>query len=123
MSPAKIRADAGNAALATWRASGEDTPRDALATAVRYTLQRLAELHPGSAVEVRVPPFGAVQCFSGPQHTRGTPANVVEMEPHTWLLLASGLESWERAVREHRVSASGTRATLEGVVPLSGIHQ
>lgn len=123
MSPAKIRADAGTAALSAWRAFGDETPRDALATAVRYSLQLLAEQYPGAAVEVRVPPFGAVQCMSGPQHTRGTPANVVEMSPQVWLELASGSRTWADVVSIHQVSASGTRATLEGVLPLSGIHQ
>src|ERR1700739_2953942 len=65
--------------------------RDALATAVRLTARTLAAVAPGASVEVRIPPFAAVQCVSGPRHTRGTPPNVVETAPRTWLLLATGL--------------------------------
>lgn len=65
--------------------------RQELATAVRLTARTLAAMAPGASVEVRVPPFVAVQCIEGPRHTRGTPPNVVETDPRTWLLLATGL--------------------------------
>ena len=81
-----------------------------LPTAVRYLLQLLAEKAPGNAVEVRVPPFAAVQCVDGPRHTRGTPPNVVETDPRTWLLLATGRLDWDAAVAGGAVRASGTRA-------------
>ena len=67
---------------------------------------------------MRVPPDGAVQCVAGPRHTRGTPPNVVEMDPMTWLRLASGLLAWADAVAAGLVSASGERANLAGLVPL-----
>jgi hypothetical protein len=92
--------------------------RDATATAVRYLLQALADKVPGNSVEVRVPPFGAVQCVEGPRHTRGTPPNVVEMDAATWLALATGRASWTDAVASGTVHASGTRATLEPYVPV-----
>ena len=61
-----------------------------MGTAVRYTLEELGARAPGRSVEVRVPPFGAVQCLEGPRHTRGTPPNVVESDAETWLRLATG---------------------------------
>src|ERR1700761_7984409 len=80
-------------ALADWlRDDAAPGPtRDALAAAVRLTARTLAAVAPGASVEVRIPPFVAVQCISGPRHTRGTPPNVVEADPRTWLLLATGL--------------------------------
>ena len=92
--------------------------RDTTATAVRYLLQVLAEDTPGNAVEVRVPPFGAVQCIEGPGHTRGTPPNVVETDALTWLELATGATDWFTAVAEGRVAASGARADLAALLPL-----
>lgn len=99
-------------AVTSWLDDDEaDTPgRSALAGAVRATAGVLAAELPGRAVEVRVPPFAAVQCIEGPRHTRGTPPNVVETDPRTWLELATGRVSWESAVAEGRVRASGTRA-------------
>lgn len=69
---------------------------DVLAAAVRLTARTLAALAPGASVEVRIPPFAAVQCISGPRHTRGTPPNVVQTDPRTWLLVATGLSGWRR---------------------------
>ena len=86
--------------------------------AVRYLLQLLAEKAPGNSVEVRVPPFGAAQVIQGPRHTRGTPPNVVEMDPQTWIALATGTLSWAEAAGSGRVHASGVRADLAGVLPL-----
>ena len=80
MAKTRIRSAEGEAALASALAGGPDASRDAKATATRYLLQCLAENATGNTVEVRVPPFGAVQCIEGPGHTRGTPPNVVEME-------------------------------------------
>lgn len=112
--------DAGERALAVWRALGsEGTSRQDLATAVRYTLEELAHRAPGRSVEVRVPPFGAVQCVEGPRHTRGTPTNVIETDPGTWLDLATGRLSWESARGVGAVRASGSRADLGAYLPLS----
>lgn len=84
--------------------------RSALAAAVRGTVGILAAELPGGAVEVRVPPFAAVQCVEGPRHTRGSPPNVVETDARTWLQLATGRLTWDAAVAQGRVRASGTRA-------------
>jgi hypothetical protein len=100
------------------RALATVADRDTEATAVRYLLQRLAEEAPGNSVEVRVPPFGAVQCIEGPGHTRGTPPNVVEMDALTWLAIATGGEEWATMLRESRISASGSRADLSQNLPI-----
>lgn len=93
-------------------------PRDTLRLAVRALLDVLAERAPGRSVEVRVPPFAAVQCIEGPRHTRGTPPNIVELDATTWLRLAAGRVTWADEVVAGRVSASGERADLSGVLPL-----
>jgi hypothetical protein len=69
-------------------------------------------------VEVRVPPYAAVQCVEGPRHTRGTPPNLVEMDPVTWVRLATGQTSWADAVASGAVRASGVRADLTAYLPL-----
>ena len=81
-----------------------------LAAAVRLTARTLAEVAPGASVEVRIPPFVAVQCISGPTHTRGTPPNVVETDPRTWLLLATGLLGVTDASAAGALRLSGSRA-------------
>lgn len=106
----------GRLALNAW-AAGEATRKE-LMTAVRFTLEELSEVAPGHAVEVRVPPAGAVQCIEGLQHTRGTPPNVVETDMETWLELATGKLSWAEGVELARLSASGERANLEAWLPL-----
>jgi hypothetical protein len=90
--------------------------------AVRYLLEELAEVAPGNSVEVRVPPLGATQCIEGPRHTRGTPPNVVEIGPKVWFDLALGNLTWDQALAEHKVSASGVRASLAEVLPLALKH-
>lgn len=85
-------------------------PRKAIANAVRLTARTLEHEAPGHSVEVRVPPFVAVQCIDGPRHTRGTPPNVVECTPETWLLVATGCISWEDAIGAPGTEVSGTRA-------------
>lgn len=118
MAKAKIQDADGLAALEVWTAERAATPRTFLATAVRYTAQALAERAPGASVEVRVPPFAAVQCIEGPGHTRGTPPNVIETDAQTWLELATGRLDWDEAIATARVHASGTRAHLDGLLPL-----
>jgi hypothetical protein len=81
-----------------------------LAVAVRLTARTLAASAPGASVEVRIPPFVAVQCISGPRHTRGTPPNIVETDPRTWLRLAAGLLSLAEATAIGSLRLSGSRA-------------
>lgn len=101
-----------------WRGARERVAVADRRVAVRFTLEELAELAPGNAVEVRVPPDGAVQAIAGPRHTRGTPPNVVETDPQTWLELATGVTTWADAWASGRVSASGDRADLTAFLPL-----
>lgn len=105
--------------IAAVRAAVEgDDARSTVAMAVRFLLEELAEIAPGNTLEVRVPPYGATQCLSGPRHTRGTPPNVIETDPQTWIALAVGKLSWDDAMVTAQVSASGTRAHLDGLLPI-----
>jgi hypothetical protein len=121
--PAQVREAV--AAVADWL-HDENKPepsRAELAAAVRLTARTVAQSAPGSSVEVRVPPFVAVQCISGPRHTRGTPPNVVETDPRTWLLLACGLLEFAAAVDDGRVAASGGRAgEVAHWLPVAGLR-
>ncbi|WP_122262607.1 sterol carrier family protein [Ornithinimicrobium cerasi] len=123
--PPRRRVDvaAGEEALGVWRAAGpgEDVPRATVATAVRYSLEELATLAPGRSVEVRVPPYGAVQCIEGPRHTRGTPTNVVETDARTWLALVTGSLAWAEAEASGAVRSSGIRADLAAHLPLGSV--
>src|ERR1700712_1584527 len=116
MARARIADEIGEAGVRAALAS--DAGRDATAIAVRYLLQLLSEHASGNTVEVRVPPFGAVQAIEGPRHTRGTPPNVIETDAVTWLALATGTESWASALAAGRVAASGSRADLSGYLPI-----
>jgi hypothetical protein len=92
---------------------------DTVALAVRYLLQVLEQSFPGKSVEVRIPPYGAIQCVEGPEHTRGTPAHVVEMDPQTWVGIATGTLNWDDAVAKGLLRASGTRSNLSSQLPLA----
>jgi len=85
---------------------------------VKETLALLFERSPGRAIEVRVPPYAAVQCGEGPTHTRGTPPNIIEMDADTWLALARGEKQWADAMAEGLILASGVRADLTQLLPL-----
>ena len=99
---------------------GDEPERPVLRDAVRALLAELARVAPGRSVEVRIPPFGAIQCVAGPRHTRGTPPNVVETDPMTWLLVATGRLSWADATAQGRLRASGIRTDLSEFMPLHG---
>ncbi len=94
---------------------------DGIGEKVKTTLRQLAQLAPGRAIEVRVPPHGAIQCGEGPIHTRGTPPNTIEMSAQTWLALAKGTWTWEEAMNSGEVRASGVRADLSQFLPLDGL--
>jgi len=108
----------GLQALRVWRSNPSATPPATVATAVRFTLEELASRAPGRTLEVRVPPYGAVQCVEGPRHTRGTPPNVIETDAGTWLNLVTGQQDWATSVAGGAVHASGLRATLAEYLPL-----
>jgi hypothetical protein len=98
--------------------AGSSPDRASLGLAVRYLLGVLADRAPGRTVEVRVPPVAAIQCVEGPRHTRGTPPNVIETDPVTFVRLATGRLRWADAVADGAVRASGSRADLSPWLPL-----
>jgi uncharacterized protein (TIGR03083 family) len=95
-----------------------DPDAGALRIATRALLAALVAKAPGHTVEVRVPPIAAVQCVEGPRHTRGTPSNVVELDPITWVRLAAGRLQWAEAVADGRVRASGERSNISALLPI-----
>ncbi|MEV6234768.1 sterol carrier family protein [Saccharopolyspora shandongensis] len=111
-------------AVRSWLDDAAQKPaRAELAAAVRLSLRTLEQVAPGNSVEVRVPPFAAVQCVTGPRHTRGTPPNVVETDPRTWLLLATGRLDWAAAVERGELTASGSRSDVSQWLPLVRIDE
>jgi hypothetical protein len=113
-------------AVVDWlRDAGRPEPgRSEVGEAVRLTARTLAAIAPGASVEVRVPPFVAVQCISGPEHRRGNPPNVVETDARTWLLLATGLLTVADGAASGAVQLSGSRASEIGQwLPLVAIDR
>lgn len=96
----------------------EQPERTQLKGAVKDSLALLVERAPGRSVEIRIPPFAAVQAIPGATHRRGTPPAVVETDPVTWLLLCSGRLAWDEGCRTGRVRASGERSDLSSWLPL-----
>lgn len=82
---------------------------------VKEILARLSDLAPGHAVEVRIPPYAAIQCVEGPKHTRGTPPNVVEMSAPTLKALVRQEIAWSDAISSGAIHASGERADLSAL--------
>ena len=91
---------------------------EAVKIVAKMLLQTLAVKAPGRSVEVRVPPVAAVQCVEGPRHTRGTPPNVVEADPTTWIEVATGRLAWRDAAEDGRLRASGERSDISALLPL-----
>lgn len=98
---------------------GEQPEAADVRAAVKHFLAVLAARAPGKSVEVRVPPYAAVQCVEGARHTRGTPPAVVETEALTWIALARDRVSFTAAVDRGDVRASGERSDLSGYLPLT----
>jgi hypothetical protein len=118
---ARTAGEASLLAVTAALVAGQQPLRPVLRAAVSYTLGLLAERAPGRSVEVRIPPLAAVQCVPGPRHTRGTPPNVVETDPLTWLDLAAGQLAWTDAVASGRVRASGLRSDISAYLPLVAV--
>jgi hypothetical protein len=112
----KIKGPDGQEAISAYLEGSASSEQ--IATAVRFLLEELGSRHPGNAVEVRVPPYGAIQCIAGPAHKRGTPANVVELNPESWIQLALGKQSFEELLASGKLSASGNRSDLAGLFPI-----
>ena len=97
---------------------GREPDPAVLRTGVRELAILLADKYPGKTVEVRIPPYIAVQCLAGPRHTRGTPPNVVEADGVAFVQLCTGRETWATLTRSGRIRASGERSDLSGLLPL-----
>lgn len=95
--------------------------RDAERAAVKAVLAQLQIVAPGKSVELRIPPYAAIQLIEGPRHRRGTPAAVVELDATCLLGLADGSLVWADLVRDGRVRASGERSDLSALFPLTRI--
>lgn len=115
MAKKRIPDDLGSSALADLK--------NQEAMAVRYLLQVLETNHPGATIELRVPPYGAVQLVGGLNHRRGTPPNVVEVGPGEFLSIALGSKTWEQLVDAGQLLASGVRASeLRNLFPMVGVR-
>ncbi|MBK9739196.1 MAG: hypothetical protein IPO93_06745 [Actinobacteria bacterium] len=92
--------------------------RESEKAAVKATLSALVAVAPGRSVEVRIPPYAAVQVIEGTTHRRGTPSAVVETDARTWLLMACGALIWADGVASGAVRASGARSDLSAWLPV-----
>ena len=113
----RIPPEEGQEALQSWRVDPYAAPETTVALAVRYALEELAARAPGRTLEVRVPPYGAVQCVEGPRHTRGTPPNVIEMDAGTWLDLVTGRLDWATLFRLLKQSGFDGPVILHNLKP------
>ena len=119
--PARLKpAAAADVADALDRVRAEEPAKADLRLLTKHFLAVLEERAPGRSVEVRVPPYAAVQCVEGVRHTRGTPPAVIETDAVTWIALATGAITWSDAVDQARVRASGERTDLSPYLPLGG---
>jgi hypothetical protein len=109
-----------DSAVLEWLDGDSPAPdRPVLRAAVTESLAALAVAAPGHSVEVRIPPYGAIQCVSGPRHGRGTPPNVVETDARTWLALVAGRTTWDAALDSGELQASGIRSReVSSLLPL-----
>lgn len=97
----------------------KEIDKEILKTAVKYTLQQLNKIAPGKSVELRVPPISAISIIKGKNHKRGTPPAVIEVDPIIWLKLALGDASWQNALDQGLILASGANADLSPYLPIS----
>ncbi|WP_312855788.1 sterol carrier family protein [Nocardioides stalactiti] len=118
--PSRLRpADPAEVDAALARVAADEPDRTDLRLLTKHFLALLEERAPGRSVEVRVPPYAAVQVVAGVRHTRGTPPAVVETDAGTWVGLASGAIDWSEALADGRVTASGERTDLAPYLPLA----
>ena len=118
--PSRLRrADPDAVAAALARCAGGGAEAADLRLLTKHFLAVLEEQAPGRSVEVRVPPYAAVQVVEGVRHTRGTPPAVIETDAETWIALATGAEGWAEALASGRVHASGERTDLAPYLPLA----
>lgn len=117
--PARLTpADPADVAAALAARDAGRADRKATKLLVKHFLAVLSDKAPGASVEVRVPPYSAIQVIEGVRHTRGTPPAVIETDADTWLDVAIGRTTWAQAVASGAVRASGERTDLTGLLPL-----
>lgn len=117
--PARLKpAPAGDVAAALARVDAGTAERADLRLLTKHFLALLETRAPGRSVEVRVPPYAAVQVVEGVRHTRGTPPAVIETDAATWIAVATGRLAWSAAVDGGQVQASGERTDLAPYLPL-----
>ena len=83
---------------------------------VRLILDLIKSISPGKSVELRVPPYGAIQCVAGGNHRRGTPPNTVEMSGETLIKLINQPDSWSRLCLQGKIQASGISSDLTEII-------
>ena len=117
--PARLKpAAAGDVADALDRVRNGEPAKGDLRLLTKHFLALLEQRAPGKSVEVRVPPYAAVQVIEGIRHTRGTPPAVIETDAATWIAVATGEMAWSEALVQARVRASGERTDLSAYLPL-----
>ena len=82
---------------------------------VKEILDLIKGISPGKSVELRVPPYGAIQCVAGGNHRRGTPPNTVEMSGQTLIRLINEPSLWITLCESGEVRASGLVSDLSKV--------
>ena len=82
---------------------------------VRRILELIKKISPGKSVELRIPPYGAIQCVAGGNHKRGIPPNTVEMSAQILIQLRSNPKMWAELVASGQISASGVASDLSSV--------
>ena len=82
---------------------------------VKEILDLIKGISPGKSVELRVPPYGAIQCVAGSNHRRGTPPNTVEMSGQTLIRLINEPALWGTLCDSGEVRASGLLSDLSNV--------
>ena len=120
--PTNSEADPIIARVLALYAAGATVDRADERAAVKASLAVLSAKAPGHSVEVRIPPYAAVQVIEGIRHRRGTPPAVVECDARTWLQVASGQLDWSVAYADGRLRASGERSDLSAIVPIHPLN-
>jgi len=92
--------------------------KETLRTLIKYLLVILHKKVPGNSVEVRIPPFAAIQIIEGTTHRRGTPPAVIEISPEIFIQISLGEITWEKALAQGLIQASGQRTDLTEHFPL-----
>ncbi|MGI9171099.1 MAG: sterol carrier family protein [Candidatus Nanopelagicus sp.] len=83
-----------------------------ISIAVKEILEIIKKIAPGRLVELRIPPYAAIQCVAGGNHKRGTPPNTVEMSGQVLLKLINDPSSWHHLCSQGEIAASGINSDL-----------